>query len=79
MIALNLISITKLRNPEFLNCIDIYNNEYFIVIRRDQPFLIGFPVALVDKIEADLGYNERENITKREIQRGDFWKTEPGL
>ena len=79
MIAPNIIGITKFRTPEFLDCIDIYDNEFFIVIRRDEPFLLGFPIALLDVIKKELGYDAVVEINKREIERGVFGKEDPGL
>lgn len=79
MIAPNIIGITKFRTPEFLDCIDIYDNEFFIVIRRGEPFLIWFPIAILDEIRKELGYDEIMEINKREIQRGVFGKEDPWL
>jgi len=79
MLAPNIIGITKFRTPDFLDCIDIYNNEFFIVIRRDEPFLLGFPIALLETLKKELGYTKTLEINKREIERGIFGKNEIGL
>lgn len=54
MIPLNLIWVTTLRTVEFLDCIDIYNNEFFIVVKREDPWLIGFPIAILEGVKKKL-------------------------
>lgn len=80
MITPNLVGVTKLRDPEFLDCIDIYNNEYFIVVRRDVPYILGFPIVMLEKIRNALGDWEITEINKRQIQRGKiFGKIAPDI
>lgn len=79
MIAPNIIGITRFRTAEFLDCIDIYDNDFFIVVRRDEPFLIGFPIILLDKIKKELWYDEIVEINKRGVERWVFGKDGPGL
>lgn len=80
MIPLNIIWITTLRTIEFLDCIDIYNNEFFVVVKREDPWIIGFPIVMLNETKEKLWYTEIVEITKRQINRVEiFGKEDPGL
>lgn len=78
MVQLNLIPVTKFRTREFLDCVDIYGNEPIVVVKNDQPFLIGFPCELREEFAANTGWDAVENVTKTQIQRAEvFGKDAP--
>lgn len=78
MVQLNLIPVTKFRTAEFLDCIDIYGNEPIVVVKNDQPFLIGFPFELLAEFAANTGWEAVENVTRTRIQRAEvFGKDAP--
>lgn len=80
MIPINLIWITTFRTAEFLDCIDIYNNDFFVVLRRDVPCMIGFPIQILDTAIEQLWYEKIQYINKRQIQRGEiFWQDDAKL
>lgn len=80
MVPFNLIGITKFRTPEFLANIRIYDNEFFIVIKNDEPFLIGFPPIVLDRVVLETGFTETVKVTKRQVQRGEtFGKEKPEI
>lgn len=73
-LPLNLVPITTFRTAEFLDCIDIYNNEPIVVVKNNLPYLVGFPMTLVEAFKTKSKYTEEVPVEKSTIQRAKAFK-----
>lgn len=71
MVPFNVIPAATFRTAEFLANVRIYDNEPFVVIRNDRPFLIGMPTAVLEEFRGIVGWDETVDVTRRNVQRGE--------
>lgn len=77
MTPLNIIPIEVFKTKDFLDCIDIYNNEPFVVIKDNVPHIIVFPGMLIEEFKKLVNWTEEQEILQEEIERTDIFNNTP--
>jgi len=67
----NYRGITEFTKKETLASLEFFDDEYFIVMRKNRPFLAAFPVLWGNFLHESLNF-EIEYITFTDLQRKNF-------
>lgn len=67
----NYRGITEFVGKPSLDQLQYFDDEYFIVLKHNMPFLAAFPVMCGEYLESQSGYS-REYLTVTNLQRKEF-------
>lgn len=65
---INYRGITEIKSPKFINDLQYFDDEMFILLKRNRPFYIAFPSSLSREVENKFGIKS-EIITATDLQR----------